>query len=95
VAAQVQALSTNFFRKKIPKEETESKCWLCKEYEETIDHLTSECLSLAKNEHIIGHDKACTHVHYSLHKELDIDTAENLYSNIPKALCEDEDITVL
>ena len=40
VAAQDQAISTNSFKNKILKEETESKCRLCKQHEETIDHLT-------------------------------------------------------
>jgi hypothetical protein len=35
-------------------------------YEETIDHLISGCPTLAKNEHIIKHDKVSTHLHYSI-----------------------------
>ena len=42
VAAQDQAISTNYFKNKILKEEIESKCRLCKQHEETIDHLTSD-----------------------------------------------------
>ena len=41
VAAQDQAISTNYFKNKILKEEIESKCQLCKQHEETIDPLTS------------------------------------------------------
>ena len=41
VAAEEQAISTNYFKNKILKEEIESKCRLCKQHEETIDHLTS------------------------------------------------------
>ena len=41
VAAQDQGISTNYFKNKILKEEIESKCRLCKQHEETIDHLTS------------------------------------------------------
>jgi hypothetical protein len=37
VAAQDQAIRTNYFRRKILKEEIESRCRLSKEYEETID----------------------------------------------------------
>jgi hypothetical protein len=55
VAAQDQALGTNCIKRKVLKEETESKCRLCKEYEETINHLTSGCPVLAKNEYIIRH----------------------------------------
>jgi hypothetical protein len=41
LAAQDQALSKNCFEKKFVKEETERKYRPCKEYEGTIDHLTS------------------------------------------------------
>ena len=41
--AQDQAISTNYFKNKMSKEEIESKCRLCKQREETIDHLTSGC----------------------------------------------------
>ena len=52
VAAQDQAISTNYFKNKILKEETEYKCWLCKQHEETIDHLTSGCPILVKNKYL-------------------------------------------
>jgi hypothetical protein len=57
VTTQDQAVSTNCFKRKILKEEIESRCRLCKEYEKTIDHLTSGCPILAKNEYVIRHDK--------------------------------------
>jgi hypothetical protein len=44
VVVQDQALGTNYFKRKVLKEETESKLRLCKEYVETTDHLTSGCL---------------------------------------------------
>jgi hypothetical protein len=47
-----------------------------KEYEETIDHLTSECPILAKNEYIIRYDKVCAHLHYPICKALGIETTE-------------------
>jgi hypothetical protein len=94
VAAQDQAISTNCFKREILKEEIESRCRLCKEYEETIDHQTSGCLILAKNEYIMRHDKVCTNLHYSI-KTLGTETTENWYSHIPKSVCKHEDITVL
>jgi hypothetical protein len=95
VAAQDQAISTNYFKRKILKDEIESRCRLCKEYEETIDHLTSGCLSLAKNVYVIRHAKVCTHLHYSICKTLGIETIENWYSHITKPVCQHENITVL
>jgi len=57
VAAQDQAISRNYFKNNIFKEEIESKCWLCKQHEETIDNSNSECPILAKNEYLMRHDK--------------------------------------
>jgi hypothetical protein len=37
VATQDQAVSINYFKNKILKEEVDSKCQLCKRHEETID----------------------------------------------------------
>lgn len=51
VAAQDQAISTNYFKNKILKEEVDSKCRLCQQHEETIDHLTSGSPILAKKEY--------------------------------------------
>ena len=61
VAAQDQAISTNYFKNKILKEEIESKCRLCKHHEETIDNLISGCPILTKNEYLMRHDKVCTY----------------------------------
>jgi hypothetical protein len=95
MTARDQAVSTNYFKRKILKEETESRCRLCKEYEEIIDHLTSVCPILAKNEYVIRHDRVCTHPYYSVRKTLDIEKTDNWYSHIPKPVCQHEDITVL
>jgi hypothetical protein len=95
VAAKDQAVSTNYCKRKILKEEIESRCRLCKEYEESIDHLTSGCPILAKNEYIIRHDRVCTHLHYSICRTLGAETIENWYSHVPKPVCQHEDITVL
>jgi len=72
VADHDQADSINYFKKKILKEEFESKCRLCKEYEDAVDYLTSGCPILAKNEYIIRHDKVCTYIHCSMFKKLGI-----------------------
>jgi hypothetical protein len=87
--------SLDYFKRNILKEEIKNRCRLCKEYEETIDHLTSGCPILAKNECVIRYDKVCTHLHHSICKTLGIETTENWYSHIPKPVCQHEDITVL
>jgi len=95
VAAQDQAIRTNYFKNKILKEEIESKCRVCKQHEETIDHLTLECPILAKNEYLMKHDKVCTHLHYSICKALGIETTDKWYTHMPKPVYDEGDVTVL
>jgi cobalamin biosynthesis Co2+ chelatase CbiK len=87
VAAQDQALNTDCFKKRIPKEEIENKCRVYKEYEETIDYLTSRYPILAKNEYIIIHGKGCKHLPYSMCSKVRIETSENWYSHLLKEVC--------
>jgi hypothetical protein len=49
VAAQDQAISTNYFKNKIFKEEIYGKCRFCNQHEETIGHLTSGFYILTNN----------------------------------------------
>jgi hypothetical protein len=53
MAAHNQESSANYFKNKILKEGIESKFRLCKQHEETTDHLTSGCPILAKNEYFM------------------------------------------
>jgi hypothetical protein len=43
VAAQDQALQTKYYATKILNTETDSKCRLCHQFDETIDHIISAC----------------------------------------------------
>jgi hypothetical protein len=81
VAAQDQAINTNYFKNKILKEEVDSKCQLCKQHEETIDHLTSGCPILVKNEYLMRHNKVGAHLHYSIHKALGIKMTDKWYTH--------------
>jgi len=49
VAAQHHALQTKYYATKILNAETDSKCRLCQQFDETIDHMISACPVLAKN----------------------------------------------
>jgi hypothetical protein len=94
LAAQYPAINTNYIKNKILKEEIESKCPLCKQHEETIDHLTSGYHILAKSEYLMRHDKVCVHLHYSVCKTLDTERTDKWYTHMPKLVYEDGDITV-
>jgi hypothetical protein len=83
------------FKNKILKEETESKCRLCKQHEETTDHLTSGCPVLVKNVYLMRHYKVCAHLHYSICKSLGFETTDKWYTHMPKPVYEEEDVAVL
>jgi hypothetical protein len=48
VAAQDQATQTKYYATKISNTETDSKCRLCQQFDEIIDHIISACHVLAK-----------------------------------------------
>jgi hypothetical protein len=64
VTAQGQAISTNYFKNKILKEEVDSKCGLCKQHKETAGRLPSGWPILAKNGYLMRRDKVGVHLHY-------------------------------
>jgi hypothetical protein len=66
VAAQDQALETKYRAAKILQTETDSKCRLCQQFEETADRIVSACPVLAKEQYIKRHDRVCAHLHFNI-----------------------------
>ena len=52
MAAQDQALQTKYYATKILNTETDSKCILCQQFDETIEHTISACPILAKEKYV-------------------------------------------
>ena len=69
VAAQDRALQTKYYAIKILNTETDSKCRLCQQFDETIDHIISACQILAKEQYIKRHDRVCAQLHFNICKE--------------------------
>ena len=57
IAAQDQALRTNYRKAKIEKNTNILMCRLCKEKEETVSHIVSECSKIAQTEYKKRHDR--------------------------------------
>ena len=49
--------------------ETDSKCGLCQQFDETIDNIKSACPILAKEQYIKRHDTVCAQLHFGIFKE--------------------------
>ena len=60
VAAQDQAIQTKYYVTKILNTETDSKCRLCQQFDETIDHIISAFPILAKEQYKKTRYSVCT-----------------------------------
>ena len=69
VAAQDQALQTKYTETKILSTETDSKCRLCQQFDETIDHIISECPILTKEQYTKRHVRVRAQLHFNICKE--------------------------
>ena len=56
IAAQDNAIRTNPIKARIDKTLQNSKCCLCGDRDETINHIISECSKLAQKEYKARHD---------------------------------------
>ena len=56
IVAQNNTIRTKHIKARIDKTQQNSRCWLCDERDETINHLISECSKLAQKEYKIRHD---------------------------------------
>ena len=70
VAAQDQVLNTKYYGTKILNTETQSKCGLCQQFDETLDHIISACPIVAKEKYVKRHDKVSAQLHFNICKEI-------------------------
>ena len=67
LAAQDQALRTNYIKKHIDKMDVSPMCRMCGKRNENISHIISECEDLAQKEYKIWrHDKVAAIIHWDL-----------------------------
>jgi hypothetical protein len=62
-------MQTKYYVTKILNTETNSKCRLCQQLDETIDHMISACPIVSKEQYIKRHDKVCAQLHVNICKE--------------------------
>ena len=64
LAAQEQAIRTNQIKAKIDKTQEDSLCRMCKQADETVNHLLSECSKMAQKEFKRRHDWVGKKIHW-------------------------------
>ena len=95
IAAQDQAIKTNYYRCNILNDGTDPVCKICGQFQETIDHIMAWCPELAKTEYLHRHDKAASYLHCNIWKELNINVEEKWYEHEPQTVTERDNITIL
>jgi len=67
--------------------QTDSKCRLCQQFDQTVDHIISVCPILAKEQYIKRHDRACAQLHFNICKETGVQLdKKHWYEHVPKSV---------
>ena len=83
-AAQEQALATRNIQAKIWKNGACSKCRLCKEQDETINHIISGCKMLAATKYLHRHNQIATYLHWCIAKDMGVEVAPSWLKHKPQ-----------
>jgi hypothetical protein len=87
VAAQDQALQTKYYTRKILNTETDGKCRLCQQFDETIDHTVPACPILAKEQYLIRLDGVCAQLQFNICKDTGVQLdKKHWYEHVPKSV---------
>ena len=90
IAAQDQALGINYRKARIERIRKSANCRMCKEKDETVTHLVSECSKLAQKEYKRRHDKVATVVYWSILKTNNLPHSKHWYEHKAEAVMEKE-----
>ena len=87
MAAQNKALQTKYYATKILNTETDSKCRLCQQFDETIEHIISACPILAKEQYTKRHYRVSAQLHFNICKETWVQLdKKHWYEHVPKSV---------
>jgi len=95
MSAEDQVLRTNVIKVKTDEQEGDVRCRMCKDREDTVAHLTSECSKLVQLEYKKRHDKVAGIIHCSLCEEYDLPRSKQCYRHTLEPLIETEKVKIL
>ena len=95
MAAQTQSLRTNAIKAKIDKSQDDPNCRMCKQSEETVCHIASQCPKLAQKEYKRRHDCVARSLHWNLCKQNAIECCSKWYEHQPDSVIETEQVKIL
>ena len=90
MAAQKNAIRTNHIKARIDKTQQNSKCRLCADRDETINHIISECSKLAQKEYKTRHDWVGKVIHQEMCKKFKFDHTNKWCMHNPAPVLEND-----
>ena len=89
-AAQNNVIRTNYIKARIDKTQQNSKCRLCGDGNETINHIISECSKLAQKEYKCKHDWVGKVIHWEMCKTFKFEHTNKWYMHNPAPVLEND-----
>ena len=89
MAAQNSAIRTNHIKVRIDKMQQNSKCRLCSDRDETINHIISECSNFTQ-EYKARHDWVGKVIYWEIRKKFQFDQANKWYMHNPAPVLEND-----
>ena len=90
IAAQDNAIRTNHIKARTDKTQQNSKCRLCGDRDETINHIISECSKLAQKEYKARHDWVGKVIHWEMCRKFQFDQTNKWYMHNPAPVLEND-----
>ena len=90
IAAQDNSVRTNHIKARIDKTQQNSKCRLCGDRDETIDHIISECSKLVQREYKARDDWVGKVIHWEMCKKFKFDHTNKCYMHNPAPVLEND-----
>ena len=89
-AGQNKNITTNYTKARIDKTQQKSKCRLCSDRDEKINHIISECSKLAPKKYKTTHDWMEKLIHWELCKKVKFGNTNKRYMHKPESVPENE-----
>ena len=89
IAVHDNAIRTNHIKARIDKTQQNSKCRLCGDRDETINHI-SECSKLAQKEYKARHDWVDKVIHWEMYKKFKFGHTNKWYMQDPAPVLEND-----
>ena len=90
IATQNNTIRTNHIKLRIDKIQQNSKCRLCGDRDEIVNHIISECSKLAQKKYKTKHDWVGKVIHWEIYKKFKFDHTNKWYMHNPAPVTEND-----